>query len=79
MGDDLRWPNVLASFDLYSEYVAWCKERSVSNFDRKALTVFMHDVEGYGFKVDGRKTKVPSEVDLMAEVKKRQGVEDTSH
>lgn len=79
MGDDIRWPNALMSFDLYSEYVNWCKDRSVSNFDRLALAVFMNNVGGYGFKVDGRKTAIPAEDKLVAEVKKRQGVEDTSH
>lgn len=75
MGDDLRWPNKLASFDVYSEYVTWCKDRSVTNFDRLALTVFMHNIESYGFKVNGRKMSVPEEKHLYEEVKKRQGIE----
>lgn len=79
MGEDLRWPITLASFDLYSEYVNWCKERSVSSFDRQSLTVFMHNVEGYGFKIDGRRASVPEEDKLQQEVKKRQGIEQHWH
>ena len=75
MGDEVKWPSRLMAFELYNEYIGWCKERSVSNYDRLAMTVFLSNIGGYGFKVEGKVTGIPSESSLDAEIKKRQGIE----
>ena len=77
MGEDVRWPRKLLAYEVYTEYTAWCRDRSVSNYDRLTMTVFMHNMAGYGFKIDGKKMAVPEESALAKEVHKRQGVEDT--
>lgn len=79
MGDDKGWPSKLLTFELYSEYTAWSKDRSVSTYDRLTLTMFMTSVEAFGFKVDGKITSVPEEKHLFEEIRKRQGVENNSH
>lgn len=75
MGDDSKWPSKLMVYEVYSEYVGWCKDRSVSNYDRLNMTVFMSSLHDYGFRFEGKKMLVPSEEILESEVSKRQGIE----
>lgn len=76
MGEDIRWPNKLLAYEVYTEYTTWCRERSVSNYDRLSMTVFMHNMSSYGFKIEGKLMTVPSEKALSSEIQRRQGLED---
>lgn len=74
MGDDLKWPNKLSVFELFTEYRTYCRDNRVAIYDTYPMLVFIKKIDNFGFIVTEKTTTVPTAPQLKAILDARQGI-----
>jgi len=73
VGDDIKWPRRVRTYELYAEYRDWAKDNRISSYDTLNLSVFSDRVKRYGFVAEGKEVIVPSFKQLESMVAMAQG------
>lgn len=74
MGDAVQWPKKLIKYELFNEYRTWARENRVTTYDTLSMTMFMKQLDVYGFKEDGKMVVVPTLAEIRKKIDEKMGV-----